>query len=216
MEDDSQISQLEKALLDQADSLARERLQNAEATRERILKESAERLAQAEQRERLAVRAEADKRVRRQVQAAEGRLTADLDRLRWALTETVLSNVRLSLIDLSQDPVRYLAVLERFVATAARQLPPGDLVAEVNSADLNRLTPVWAELSQRVAPGRRIELAYHGRDSLGGVCVRLSDNRARLDQTFEARQERLAETLAGAVMERMFPGPPELGGLTRG
>lgn len=216
MDDDSQISQLEKALLDQADSLARERLQNAEATRDRILKESAERLAQAEVRERQAARTEADKLVRRQVQAAEGRLTADLDRLRWALTETVLSNVRLSLIDLSQDQTRYLAVLERFVATAARQLPPGDLVAEVNNADLNLLTPVWDELSRRAAPGRKIELAVHGRDSLGGVCVRLADNRARLDQTFEARQERLAEMLAGAVMERMFPGPPELGGLTRG
>lgn len=216
MDDDSQISQLEKALLDQADSLARERLQNAEATRERILKESAERLAQAEQRERQAVRAEADKLVRRQVQAAEGRLTADLDRLRWALTETVLSNVRLSLIELSLEPARYLAVLERFIAAAAKQLPPGELVAEANNADLNLLMPVWAELSQRAAPGRKIELAGHGRDSLGGICVRLADNRARLDQTFEARQERLAEKLAGAVMERMFPGPTELGGLAHG
>lgn len=216
MDDDSQISQLEKALLDQADSLARERLQNAEATRDRILKESAERLVQAEQRERQLVRGEADKLVRRQVQAAEGRLTAELDRLRWALTETVLSNVRFSLIELTQEPTRYLAVLERFIAAAASELPPGDLVAEVNHADLSLLTPAWPELSQRAAPNRKIELVAHGRDSLGGVCVRLADNRARLDQTFEARQERLADKLAGAVMERMFPGPTELGGLTRG
>jgi vacuolar-type H+-ATPase subunit E/Vma4 len=213
MDDDSRISQLEKALLDQAESLAREHLRNAEATRERIAKEAAERLTQAEAHERQAARTEADRLARRRVQAAEGRLTAELDRLRWALTEAAMSNVRLALVDLTRDPERYLAVLEGYVATAARQLPAGDLVAEVNSVDFNLLAPVWPELNRRAAPGRRVELASHGHDSLGGIRVRLADNRARLDQTFEARQERLAEALAGAVMARMFAGPPELGGL---
>lgn len=216
MDDVSQLNQLEKALLDQAESLARERLQNAESARERIVQESTERLARAEARERLAARAEADKLVRRKVQAAEGRLTADLDRLRWALTEAVLGNVRLSLIDLTRDPARYAAVLEGLVAAAAGQLPPGELVAEVNSADLNLLGPLWVDLIQRAAPGRRIELASHDRDSLGGICLRLADDRARLDQTFEARQDRLAEALAGVIMARMFSGPLELGGLSHG
>jgi len=213
MDNDTQINQLEKALLDQAESLARERLQNAEATRDSILRESAECIAQAEARERLSARAEADGLVRRKVQAAEGQLTAELDRLRWALTEAVLSNVRLALVDLTRDHDRYLAVLEKFLTTAARRLPPGDLVAEVNNADLNLLAPMWDELTRRAAPGRRVELAGHGRESLGGVSVRLADNRARLDQTFEARMERQAEAMASAIMTQMFAGPPELGGL---
>lgn len=213
MDNDSQISQLEKALIEQAEGLARERLQNAEAARERIAREAAERLAQAEARERQAARAEADRLVRRRVQAAEGRLTAELDRLRWALTEAAMSSVRLALTELSQDPARYLAVLEGYLVVAARQLPHGDLVVEVNNADLNLLGPVWDAISQRAAPGRHIELAGHGSDSLGGIRVRLTDNRARLDQTFEARMERQAEALAGAIMARMFAGPPELGGL---
>jgi V/A-type H+-transporting ATPase subunit E len=213
MDNDSQISQLEKALLDQAESLARERLQNAEATRSRIVRESGEQIARAETRERQLARAEADRLVRRRVQAAEGRLTAELDRLRWALTEAAMVNVRLALVELTRQPPRYLAVLEGYLAAAADGLPPGDLVAEVNSADLNLLAPLWPELSGRAAPGRRIELASHGRDSLGGLCLRLADNRARVDHTFEARMERLSESLAGVVMGRMFAGPPELGGL---
>ncbi len=213
MDNDRQISQLEQALLDQAESLARERLQNAEAARERIARESAERIAQAEAKERQSARTEADKLVRRKVQAAEGRMTAELDRLRWALTDATLSNVRLALVDLTRDRERYLAVLKGYLAAAVSQLPRGDLVAEVNNADLSLLAPVWGDLAARIAPGRRIELIGHGRDSLGGICLRLTDNRARLDQSFEARQERLAEALAGAVMERMFAGPPELGGL---
>jgi vacuolar-type H+-ATPase subunit E/Vma4 len=213
MDKDSQISQLEKALLDQAESLARERLKNAETAHDHILKESAARIALAETKERQAARAEADRLVRRRAQAAEGRFTAELDRLRWALTEAALSNVRLSLVELTRDTTRYVAVLEGFVAAAASQLPPGDLVAEVNAADLNLLASVWTELTGRAAPGRRIELTSHGRDSLGGVCLRLTNNRARLDQTFEARLERQSESLAGAIIDRMFAGPHELGGL---
>lgn len=210
MDNDSQIGQLEHALIDQAESLAREQLRNAEAARDRIAAESAERIAGAEARERQVARAEAERLVRRRVQAAEVRLTADLDRLRWALTEAALSNVRLALVDLTRDRERYLNVLEGYVAAASGLLPPGDLVAEVNRADLDLLAPVWDELIARAAPGRRVELSGHGRDSQGGIRLRLADDRARLDQSFEARQERLAEALAEGVMARMFA---ELGGL---
>lgn len=211
--DDSRVGQLEKALIDQAETLARERVEHAGTTRARMLDEAAERLAGAEERERHQVHAEAERLVRRRVQAAEGRLTAELDRLRWALTQAAISNVRLALIDLAEDGPRYLAVLEGFLKVAASRLPAGDLVAEVNGQDLHLLGPAWPDLCARAAPGRRVELAGHGRDSLGGVSVRLADNRARLDQTFEARMERLAEAMAGVVMARMFAGPPELGGL---
>lgn len=211
MDDDNRISQLEKALLDQAETLARERIEHAQTARAHILAESAERLREREQKLLEAVRAEADNLIRRRVQAAHGRMTAELDRLRWTLTEATLADVRLALAELVRDPGRYLPVLEGFLAAAARQLPAGDLVAEVNGADLNLLASHWDALCQRAAPGRRIELTGHGRNSLGGICLRLADNRARVDQTFEARQDRLAEDLARVVMERMFAGPSELG-----
>jgi vacuolar-type H+-ATPase subunit E/Vma4 len=44
----------------------------------------------------------------------------------------------------------------------------------------------------------------------------LADNRAQVDQTFEARQERLAEELARVVMERLFATAPDLGTLMYG
>jgi hypothetical protein len=46
--------------------------------------------------------------------------------------------------------------------------------------------------------------------------VRLADSRAQLDQTFEARQERLAEELARVAMERLFASTPDLGMLLHG
>lgn len=216
MEVDAQVSQLEQALIQQAETLAREQLQNAESARARILAESAEKLKLAGEREVLAAKVEAERQVRRQTQAAETRLAADLDRLRWALTEATLAEVKIAFHNLVQDDTRYLSTLEAWLGAAAQSLPPGDLVAEVRPEDEKRLAPRWAEIVALAAPGRKLSLATHGQPSEGGIRVRLADNRARLDQTFEARQARLADDLARVAMERLFASAPDLGTLIHG
>lgn len=216
MEADAQVSQLEQALLQQATTLAREFLQNAESTRARMLAESADKLKLAGDHEVLAAKVEAERLVRRQGQAAETRLAAELDRLRWALTESALSEVKTAFRKLVKDETRYLGVLEAWLAAAAQALPPGDLVAEVRPEDEKSLAPAWNELLARAAPGRTVTLASHGYPSEGGIRVRLADNRAQLDQTFEARQARLADELARVAMERLFASAPDLGTLMHG
>ncbi|MBI5330743.1 MAG: V-type ATP synthase subunit E [Betaproteobacteria bacterium] len=218
MEADAQVTQLEAALIHQAETLAREQRQNAESARTRILKEAAERLKLAEEREVLAAKAEAERRMRRQVQAAETRLAGELDRQRWALTEATLSGVRLAFQDLADDDARYLKTLEHWLAAAAKALPAGDLVVEMRAADQPRLAPVQAEMVQRAAPGRGVAWVVsglHSQTSEGGIRVRLADNRAQLDQTFEARQSRLADDLARVAMERLFASAPDLSVLAR-
>jgi V/A-type H+-transporting ATPase subunit E len=216
MEADAQVSQLEKALLQQAETLAREQLQNAESARTRIFAESAEKLKLAEEREILAAKVEAERRVRRQIQAAETRLAAELDRLRWALTESALSGVKTAFQKRVQGGTRYLAVIEAWLEAAARALPPGDLVAEVRPEDEKRLAPQWNEMAARAAPGRAVTLASHGHPSEGGLRVRLANERAQLDQSFEARQARLADELARVAMERLFARAQGLGALIHG
>jgi len=204
MDANAQVSQLEAALLHQAETLVREQRQNTEAARTRILQETAEGLRLAEEREVAAAKAEAERQVLRQVQAAEARLAADLDRLRWALTEATLAGVQQAFQQLTGDEKRYLDILEAWLADAARALPPGDLVAEVRPADQLRLAAEWANIVARAAPGRRIELSTHSQVSEGGIRVRLADNRAQIDHTFEGRQSRLADELARVAMERLF------------
>ena len=216
MEADTQVSQLEEALLQQAQTLARELLQNAESARTRMLAESAEKLKLAGDHEVLAAKVEAERLVRRQGQAAETRLAAELDRLRWALTESALSEVKTAFRQLVQDDTRYLGVLEDWLAAAAQALPPGDLVAEVRPQDEKRLAPVWNEMIARAAPGRTVTLATLGHPSEGGIRVRMADNRAQLDQTFEARHARLVDELARVAMERLFASAPDLGTLVHG
>jgi len=213
MDTDTQVTQLEAALLHQAETLAREQRQNAEAVCARILAESADKLKLAEEREVLAAKAEAERMVRRQSQAAETRLASELDRLRWALTEATLSGVKLAFQDLVDDEAAYLGVLEQWLAAAAQALPAGDLVAEVRPEDEKRLAAGWAELIARAAPGRKVILSSHSHPSEGGIRVRMADNRAQVDQTFEARQSRLSDELARVAMERLFASAPDLGTL---
>ena len=216
MEADAQVAQLEQALLQQATTLARELLQNAESTRARMLAESADKLKLAGEHEVLAAKVEAERLVRRQTQAAETRLAAELDRLRWALTESALSEVKAAFRQLVKDETPYMGVLEAWLAAAAQALPPGGLVAEVRPEDEKRLAPRWDDMVARAAPGRTVTLASHGHPSEGGIRVRLADNRAQLDQTFEARQARLADDLARVAMERLFASAPDLGTLIHG
>lgn len=216
MEADAQVTQLEQALIQQAETLAREQLQNAASARARILAESTEKLRLAGEHAVLTAKVEAERLVRRQMQAAETRLSAELDRLRWALTESTLAEVKTAFRSLVQDEARYLAVLEAWLAAAAQALPPGGLVAEVRPEDEKRLAPVWAEVAARAAPGRAVTLASLGHPSEGGIRVRMADNRAQLDQTFEARHARLADELARVAMERLFASAPDLGTLMHG
>jgi V/A-type H+/Na+-transporting ATPase subunit E len=212
----NQVSQLEAALLQQAQSLAREQQAQALAARARMEAELAEKLRLEEEREILAVKAEAETLVRRQSQAAETRLAAELDRLRWALTEATLSQVRLEFQDLVDDDSRYLPLLEDWLAAAARTLPPGDVVVSVRAQDLPRLEADWDAMLARAAPGRQVARSVLGFDSLGGLRVRLADGRAQCDQTFEARAERMAQDLAQVAMERLFASAPDLGQLVHG
>jgi len=216
MDADTQVSQLEAALMQQAETLAREQRQNAESARTRILKDAAERLKLAEDREVLSAKVEAERVVRREVQIAEARMAAELDRLRWALTEATLAGVHLAFRNLVSVQARYVELLEAWLAHAARVLPAGDLVAEVRAADQPVLAPNWAQIVERAAPGRKVELRVHDQPSEGGMRVLLANGRAQLDQTFEARQSRLANELARAAMERLFASTPDLGTLIHG
>lgn len=69
----------------------------------------------------LAAKAEAERQVRRQSQAAETRLASELDRLRWALTEATLSGVKLAFQEMVDDREAYLGVLEQWLAARLRK-----------------------------------------------------------------------------------------------
>ncbi|MCU0898434.1 MAG: V-type ATP synthase subunit E family protein [Burkholderiales bacterium] len=210
MNPESQVRNLEQALLARARELVREHLEKAASERERILAEVAQRLRLREEREILAAKADAERIFRRRVQAAEIRMQGELDRLRWTLVQTVLGAVRAELARVVDDESAYPRVLAGYLAAAARHIDGDALVADLNVRDRERFAARWEAFAAEAIPGKRVSLSPTAIEASGGVIVRTPNNDVRVDNTFEGRIDRLEETVQAAILERLFAAVPHM------
>ena len=195
---------LEGLLYAQAMALADQHLHKAHEASEQIGQELQARLRKLEEGEEQRYQLEAERLCRQIIQAAKLRMDSEHDRLRWALTQDVLAEVRKRLEQLTQDTPRYHQVLQAYLAEAARALPEGDLVAELNPRDLDALRPQWGRIAAQAAPGRKVELAPLSEHATGGMLVRSTDGWLRVDNTFEGRLERLQVEVLDVIMDKLF------------
>ena len=82
MKAEDQVAALEQAIRERAHALAEEHMEQAKRAKERIRKETGNRIQLLEEKENLSAQARAEREYRRRVQASEIRLQAELDRLR--------------------------------------------------------------------------------------------------------------------------------------
>jgi V/A-type H+-transporting ATPase subunit E len=212
-----QVTELESAILQRANRLAVEFRQRAERSRDNILREASDRLRLREEREVLLAKALAERAYRRQVQANELKLRAQMDQVRWNLAQGIQERLLGRAGELLRDTDRYVPVLGRLLAAALREFPADlELVAELNDADGKRLAPRWSEIVAEVAPDRPVTLGREPIRCTGGVVVRTPDNRIRVDNTFEGRLQRLETRIYQTIVERLFPGQVDVQSLTIG
>lgn len=195
---------LEALIETQAMGLAEQHLQAGHAAVEQIRQQAEARLAQRRQGEELRFQQEAAQLCRQLLQGAKLRVDADLDRLRWALVQEVLSGVRTRLAHVPSEPVRYRAALLRLIAEAAQAIPAGKLVVEMPARDAEWLRADWQQLAHEAAPGRELVLRVLDGPCLGGVRVCDEANQRRIDHTFEARLVRMESELLSAIMQTLF------------
>lgn len=205
MNQNATVETLENALFERARRLGEEYLARARQTRERMIEEENERLRLREERETLAAEAEAERLFRRRVQAVELQLQADLDRHRWELMESVKADIRARFTALMKSD-EYLDVLSRFVGEAAAILGTGEVVAQLNAADRERLAGRWEAFAAEAAPDSRVVLDEEPGGFLGGVLLRTADDSVRVDNTFDGRMDRFADQINQAIAEALFPG----------
>ena len=212
-----QVTELESAILQRANRLAVEFRQRAERSRDNILREASDRLRLHEEREVLLAKALAERAYRRQVQANELRLRAQMDQVRWNLAKEVQERLLDRAAAFAKDADRYLPALGRLLAVAVAEFPGEvELVAEFNADDRQRLAPRWAEFAQDAVPGRPVALGAEPVRCTGGVIVRTPDNRIRVDNSFEGRMQRLEIRIYQTIVERLFPGQADVQSLTIG
>lgn len=199
---------LEALIETQAMGLAEQHLQAGHAAVEQIRQQAEARLAQRRQGEELRFQQEAAQLCRQLLQGAKLRVDADLDRLRWALVQEVLSGVRARLAHVPSEPARYRAALVRLIAEAAQAIPAGKLVVEMSARDAEWLRADWQQLAHEAAPGRELVLRVLDGPCLGGVRVCDEANQRRIDHTFEARLARMEGELLSAIMQTLFAEEP--------
>ncbi len=211
----NQVQELERAILARAERLAAEYRDRAQRSRDSILREAAERLRLREQREDAIAKGLGERSFRQQVQASELKMQSQVDRIRWNLVKDVERRLKERIEALQQDEAAYLALLQDLLAAAAAQID-GDLVVSANTLDRKRLADAWEQICAAVAPGRTMTLAEDPIPALGGILVNDTDNRVRVDNTFEGRLERLRPRVQQVILERLLPSGFDTGNLFTG
>jgi V/A-type H+/Na+-transporting ATPase subunit E len=206
-----QVEELEKAILARATRLAEEVTERAQRSRERILREAADKLRLREEREVMLAKALAERTYRRAVQSHELKLQKETDLLRWSLVQQTMERLRITLVQIVQDEARYLPLLQAFLREGAEQIEDERLVASFNRRDRQRLLPRWATLIAGADTDKQIMLAEEPVECSGGVLIHSFDHRIRLDNTFEGRLRRLESQLHQIILERLLPGGAEGG-----
>jgi len=211
----NQVLELEQAILGRAQQLANQFAEQAQRTRENVLREAAERLRQREQREEAIARALGDRHYRQRVQAAELKLQSNLDRVRWNLVRGVELRLEERMRVFMEDEDAYRAHLRGLVLEAARQFESDSLIVRANAADRERLAADWDAL-QAGLPGKTLTLDREPLATLGGTLVLSTDGRVRIDNSFEGRLARLRPRLQQVILERLLPASSEPGNLFTG
>ena len=201
----NQLAALEEAIMGRARELAQEFHDKANRQRDNILRDTADRLHMAEEREVLVAKAEAERHFRRVTQASELKMQVRLDQLRWELVQSIQRCLARRMQELRDDREDYRAWLVEMVREAAELLPAGGLTAEVNADDHGWLANEWPAVAAQAAPQRSIELAKNPGWGDGGVKLRTTDNRAQVDNSFEGRLARFEARIQRAILQQLFP-----------
>lgn len=196
---------LEGLLQAQAMDLAERHLEKGRQTSDQIIEDMQARLRQLEEGEELRFQLEAEHLCRQVMQSARLRVDAELDRLRWTLTEGVLAEVRERLKKLVDDRERYRSVLGRYLSEASQAIPEGNLVAELSPRDMEWIRPEWDALVKQSASGRHVSLTALSNPISGGMLVSSEAGSQRIDNTFEGRLARMENELLATIMDRLLP-----------
>ncbi|KHD05136.1 hypothetical protein PN36_09975 [Candidatus Thiomargarita nelsonii] len=199
---DSQLEQLEMTIRQRAQALADKHLQAAQQERDKILAESDKRLQQREEREIEIAKAAAEQEYRRRVQASEIKMQAHLDQLRWALVQSLVTDLHEQLKQLSQQDNAYINLLKQYLKNAAQLFDEIDLVVEVNADDYERFQ--WEQILKDSVPDKRCTLSASRDNFTGGLLVRNQADRIRVNNTFEGLLTRLENELYQIITAQLF------------
>ncbi len=197
----TQLAALENAILSRARHLVDTQLHTAHQQREKILADANKQIRFKEERETETAKINAEQAYRRQVQASEIKLHAQLDQLRWSLIQSVMSNLKIRLLEVKQSE-NYLALLQQYFNQAVQAIEKDSLIIEVNDTDYELLLTGWDKMIQQTS--KSCSLTKSAQTITGGMIVRSSDNRIRVDYSFEGLINQLEDDIYQMITALLF------------
>lgn len=205
MSESDQVKALQQAILDRAQKLSDEHIEQGEMTRSRIIQDAREKIKLMEQKELLVARLQSEREYRRQVQASELRMQAELDRNRWGLVQSILDKVKRELATLHNDDQAYRIVFENLLKQGADKIGLCRLMASINSDDMSRFAENWETIVKKCCGDEvEIKLLAEASRCSGGVKLVSEQGDVMIDNTFEGIIARRDETLQRLIFERLF------------
>jgi V/A-type H+-transporting ATPase subunit E len=200
----SQIENLEQAILQRAQTLADSHLSSAEQQRQKIMTDSAKRLHRREEQATEEAKTTAEQEYRRLVQASEIKMQAELDKMRWSLIQSTMTALHEQLQKVAQQPEQYLPVLKQYLQQAANSIEAEELEVLVNQQDYDLLAAQWSDFIEQCGIKKSCTLSAEKQAFLGGILVRSRDNRIQVDNSFDGIIERLLDEIYQEMNSQLF------------
>jgi vacuolar-type H+-ATPase subunit E/Vma4 len=205
MSENDQVKALQQAILERAKTLSEEHVEQGKMTRGRIIQDAREKVKLMEQKELLAARLKSEREYKREVQASELRIHAELDRNRWGLVQSMLDKVNRELVVLHGREKDYRPLFENILKQGVRQIGLPCLIAFINSEDMSRFADNWASLVKKCCGDEVvIKLSPEASRCSGGVKLVSEAGDVMIDNTFEGIIGRRDEALQRLIFERLF------------
>jgi len=209
MSSDLKVEDLEKALMQRANDLAKEYLQRAKRSHDHFIEDENERLQLREEKEIMSAKMLADCTYRSQVQSSELKVQKKLDQLRWQLFKDVLTEVKQEIYSIIKDQEQYQQLIIEFIkhsmlAISTNSDTNAGLIVELNQNDYTNLLSQWPVIIKQLNCDNNIKLSDQFHHMSGGIIVYNQKRSIRIDNTFEGRIERLSESIHQLVSEEFF------------
>jgi len=212
-----QVKALQHAILERAETLSNEHIQQGKMTRNKIIEDVREKIKLMEQKELLSAKVRSDREYQRLVQASELRIHAELDRNRWGLVQSVMDNVVLELSHLHQDKEAYLTIFKGLLKHGVSMMHQSPLIASVNSEDISQMSTNWQAIVEECCSAD-VEVRLSNTPCLcsGGLKLVSESGDVMLDNTFEGIITRRDDALQRLIFERLFSTVSAVGNLFNG
>ena len=205
MSEGDQVKALQQAILQRAQTLSDEHIEQGKLTRDRIMQDAREKIKLMEQKELLAARLQSEREYQRQVQASELRIQAELDRNRWGLVQSVMDKVKRELAVRHGRDRDYRVLFENLLKQGVTKVGLPRLIASINSDDMSRFADNWASMVKNCCGDAvTIKLNPEACRSSGGVKLVSEAGDVMIDNTFEGIIARRDEALQRLIFERLF------------